>query len=71
MIIIIIIIMIILLLLLLLLIIMMIIIIVVITTYHGPQFTGMCVRHRGVEFQRIRDFKQYYSNSTLPTSQSG
>ena len=38
-------------------------------TYHGPQFTGICVKRRGVRFHRIRDFKQYYFNSTPPTSQ--
>ena len=27
-------------------------------TCHGPQ-TGTCVKHRGVRFHRIRDFKQY------------
>ena len=39
------------------------------TTHRGPQFTGMIVKHRGVWFHRIRDFKQYYFNSILPTSQ--
>ena len=29
----------------------------------------MYVKHRGVRFRRIRDFKQYYSNSIPPTSQ--
>ena len=37
-------------------------------TYHGPQFTDICVKHRGVRFHRVRDFKQYYFNSTPPTS---
>ena len=36
---------------------------------HGPQFTGTCVKHRGVRFRRIRDFKQYCFNSIPPTSQ--
>ena len=38
--------------------------------YHGPQFTGICVKHRGVRFRRTRDFKQYYFNSIPPTSHS-
>ena len=25
--------------------------------YHGPQFTGIAMKHRGVRFHRIRDFK--------------
>ena len=32
-------------------------------------FTGICVKHRGVRFHRIRDFKLYYFNSVPPTSQ--
>ena len=27
--------------------------------YRGTQCTGICVKHRGVRFHRIRDFKQY------------
>ena len=27
---------------------------------HGPQFPGACMKHRGIRFDRIRDFKQYY-----------
>ena len=37
-------------------------------TYHGPQSTGICVNTRRVRFHRIRDFKQYHSNSIPPTS---
>ena len=37
-------------------------------TYQGPLFTGACVKHSGVRFYRIRDFKQYYFNSIPPTS---
>ena len=37
-------------------------------TYHGPQFTCICVKNRWVRFHRIRDFKQYYFNSIPPTS---
>ena len=38
--------------------------------YHGPQFNGMCVKHRGVRFHRTRgEFKQYYFGSVPPTSQ--
>ena len=40
------------------------------TKYHGPPFTDMCVKNRGVRFHRIRDFKQYYFNSIRPTSQT-
>ena len=36
-------------------------------TYHGPQFTGICVKNRGVRFHRVRDFQQYYFNSIPPT----
>ena len=39
------------------------------TSYHGPQFAGVCVERRGVQFHRIQDFKQYYSNSIPPTFQ--
>ena len=38
--------------------------------YDGPQFTGTCVKHRGVRFHRIRDFKQYYFNGIPPTPHS-
>ena len=33
------------------------------TTYRRPQFTGTCVKTRGVRLHRIRDLKQYYFNS--------
>ena len=36
---------------------------------HRPQFTCICVKHRGMWFHRIRDIKQYYFNSIPPTSQ--
>ena len=36
--------------------------------YRRPPFTGICVKHRGVWFHRIRDFKHYYFNSIPPTS---
>ena len=39
--------------------------------YHRPQFTGTCVKHRGVQFHRIRDFGQYNFNSIVPTSHVG
>ena len=35
---------------------------------HGPRFTGTCVKHKGVRFHRVRDFKQSYFNSIPPTS---
>ena len=28
------------------------------TTYHGPQYTDMWLKLRGVRFHRIRNFKQ-------------
>ena len=37
-------------------------------TYHGLEFTGICVNNRRVRFHRIRDFKQYCFNSIPPTS---
>ena len=37
-------------------------------TYHGPQFTSICVKHRGVPFHRIRNCKHYYFNSIPPAS---
>ena len=36
--------------------------------YHRPNFTGVCVKSRGVWFHRIRDLKQYNFNSVPPTS---
>ena len=36
--------------------------------YHRPHFIGICVINRGVQFHRIRDFKQYYFKSIPPTS---
>ena len=36
--------------------------------FHGPQFTGTCVKHRGVRFHRVRDVKQHYFSSVPPTS---
>ena len=36
--------------------------------YHRPHVIGICVKHRGVRFHRIRDFKQYCLNSIPPTS---
>ena len=40
-------------------------------TYRGPQFTCICVKRRGVQFDRIRDFKYYSFNTIPPTSHSG
>ena len=40
-------------------------------TYHRPHFIGTCVKHRGLRFHQIRDFKQYYFNSVPPTSHLG
>ena len=37
-------------------------------TFRGHQFTGIWVKHRGVRFHRIRDFKLYGFNSIPPTS---
>ena len=37
--------------------------------FHGPRFIGIRVNNRVVLFHRIRDFKQYYFNSSPPTSQ--
>ena len=31
--------------------------------YGWPQFTGICVNNRGIRFNRMQDFKQYYFNS--------
>ena len=38
--------------------------------YRRPRFTDMRVKKRGVRFHRIRDLRQYYFNSILPTFQS-
>ena len=38
--------------------------------HRGPQFTGICVKDRGVRFHRFRDLKQYDFNSIPPTSRS-
>ena len=38
-------------------------------TYRGPQSTGMCIKTRGVQFHRVRDFKRYYFECLPPTSQ--
>ena len=37
------------------------------TAYHGPQSTGICVKHRGVRFHRIRDFKLFRQYSANPS----
>ena len=36
----------------------------------GPRFTGMCVKHRGIRFRRMRDFEKYCFSGMPPTPQS-
>ena len=37
----------------------------------GHQSTDMCVKHGGVRFHRIRDFKRYHFDSIPPANLSG